>query len=261
MKAAGSNPAYLRGSPDRHLVIAKNHIHLTRGPKKGLHRPSINVTFRSAAQNYGPKVVGILLSGMLDDGASGLWEISRHGGVGIIQDPDEAQCPSMPLNALRDAPIHFRLPSSGIAPVLLRLVEGGAVPATMTNEGARPEQFSGLTCPECHGPLFREDLTSSLVEFRCRVGHVFSPHSLLEEHTSTQERKLYEAILSLEDGEILTEFMADRVEGTHREQLLQEAAQLKQHAAGIRKMIAERVMPALDPAVGKKERSGIVPAS
>ncbi len=66
--------------PDHHLVVANEHLHLTRSPKEGLHRPSINVTFRSAANAYRERVVGVLLSGLLDDGASGLWEIAREGG-------------------------------------------------------------------------------------------------------------------------------------------------------------------------------------
>src|SRR5690349_14667475 len=81
-------------APDHHLMIGDDHLHLTRGPKEGLHRPSINVTFRSAAQTHGERAIGVLLSGMQDDGASGLWEITRNGGVAIIQDPSEAEYPA-----------------------------------------------------------------------------------------------------------------------------------------------------------------------
>src|SRR3954454_6486513 len=85
--------------PDRHLLVADGHIHLTRGPKEGLHRPSINLTFRSAAAAYGRRVIGVVLSGMLDDGAAGLWDIAAHGGVSIVQDPEEAKFPAMPASA------------------------------------------------------------------------------------------------------------------------------------------------------------------
>jgi two-component system, chemotaxis family, protein-glutamate methylesterase/glutaminase len=234
--------------PDRHMLIGHNHIHLTRGPKEGLHRPSINISFRSAAQAYGQRVVGVLLSGMLDDGASGLWEIGRHGGVTVIQDPSEAEFPSMPLNALMDAPVHFKLSSEQIGPILERMVRGEEVPTLSPsgNEQAH-EHFSGFTCPECRGPLYQKRLGKSLEEFRCRVGHIFSPKVLLEEHTSIQERKLYEAIVALEEGADLAEHMAKTSDAEQRNQFQIEAEQLRHHSAAIRRMIEERVIPSADP--------------
>jgi two-component system chemotaxis response regulator CheB len=114
--------------PDHHLLITEGHIHLTRGPTEGLHRPSINVTFRSAAVTYGPRVIGIVLSGMLDDGAAGLWEIAQGGGLTIVQDPDEAPFPSMPLNALEDAAVDYRLKVAEIGKLITELVTGTTQP-------------------------------------------------------------------------------------------------------------------------------------
>src|SRR5262249_51227143 len=113
--------------PDRHVLLAQDHIHLTRGPKEGLQRPSINLTFRSAAGAFGDRVVGVLLSGVLDDGASGLWDIAARDGVTIIQDPEEAAFPSMPMNAWEDAPINFKVRVQQIAPLLAKLVAGQEV--------------------------------------------------------------------------------------------------------------------------------------
>jgi two-component system chemotaxis response regulator CheB len=234
--------------PDRHLLIANGHFHLTRGPKEGLQRPSINVTFRSAAHSRGERVIGLLLSGMLDDGASGLWEIAHHGGVALIQDPNDAEFPSMPLSALQDAPVHHRLRSDEMSSMLQRLVAGEDAANVLTDGDSRsPDQFSGITCPECRGPLFRRDITARLSEFRCRVGHIFSPEVLLAEHTSTQEKKLYEAQLALQEGADLAEYMAARVASDQRERYMEEAAQLRQYAAGIRDMIENRTMPAIEP--------------
>ena len=114
--------------PDRDLVIAKEHICLTRGPKEGLHPPSINMTFRSAALTYGNRVVGVLLSGMLNDGTSGLWEIAKHGGVTVVQDPAEAQFPSMPLSAVRDVPVDYRVRTGEMGDLLTGLAFGAKIP-------------------------------------------------------------------------------------------------------------------------------------
>jgi two-component system chemotaxis response regulator CheB len=226
--------------------LAENHVHISRGPKEGLQRPSINVTFRSAARSYGKRVIGVLLSGMLDDGASGLWEIARQGGVTIVQDPDEARFPSMPVNALRDAPVDFRVRAAEIAPLLRSLVSGGAVPHQIEalRQSVDAARFSGFSCPECQGPLWEEP--GELHEFRCRVGHVFPLKTLISEHTATQERKLYAAILALEEGAELAEYAMDKAGDARRAALRTEAAQLRSHAAGIRKLMEERLTPPVD---------------
>ena len=232
--------------PDRHLMIANEHLHITRGPKEGLHRPSINMTFRSAAKSYDSRVIGVLLSGMLDDGASGLWEIARLGGVTIVQDPDQAPFPSMPLNALRDVPIDYRVRAEEIGPLIQCLVAGERVSKAVNRAQPRSseEKFSGFTCPECHGPLWES--RGGPLEFYCRVGHVFPLKTLIDEHTSTQERRLYEAIVALEEGAALSELALPHMEPERREGLQREAVQLRQHAAAIRKMLEERISPALD---------------
>src|SRR5436309_12607611 len=86
--------------PDQHMLIEPGRIHLARGPKENRTRPAVNPLFRSAAAAYDGRVVGVILSGSLDDGAAGLWEIKRRGGMAIVQDPEEAEFPSMPRNAL-----------------------------------------------------------------------------------------------------------------------------------------------------------------
>jgi two-component system, chemotaxis family, protein-glutamate methylesterase/glutaminase len=225
--------------PDYHLVIAKDHFHLTRGPKEGLHRPSINVTFRSAAASYGPSAVGVLLSGMLDDGASGLWEIVKHGGVSIVQDPNEALFSSMPMAALQDFPVHYTLRAAEIGALLNRVICGEQeVPRVSgAHQQAESQRLTGFTCPECRGPLFEKG--GGVVEFYCRVGHVFSLPSLLEEIASTQERKMYEAIVALREGADMAQYAAEKLEIPDR-QLLEEAEQLRGYADSIREMLENR---------------------
>lgn len=172
--------------PDRHLIISPDHIHLSRGPKEGLQRPSINVTFRSAAAAYGNRVIGVLLSGMLDDGAAGIWEIAKRDGVTVVQDPSEAPFPSMPLNALNDAIVHHTLKVSEIGARLPLFVSGEVAPKSeRPRMERRMSHFAGITCPECRGPLYE---TGEPMEFRCRVGHVMSLQTLFDEHTSVQEK-------------------------------------------------------------------------
>lgn len=227
-------------------MVSEGHIHLSRGPKEGLQRPSINVAFRSAAASYGSRVIGVLLSGMLDDGAAGIWEIGRRGGVTIVQDPAEAQFPSMPLNALNDAIVHHTMTVSQIGPALSRLVReevmlqlGGSesVPAGETH------RFSGFTCPECRGPLYEGGQPS---EYRCRVGHTLSLKTLFEEHTSTQERKLYEAVVALEEGADLAERMALSNSSLEQQELRKEAEELRRGANLIRGLVEKRTMPPSD---------------
>src|SRR3954451_21393511 len=87
--------------PDFHLLLdEENKIQLWRGPKENRHRPAINASFRSAAVNYRDRVIGVILSGMLDDGATGLWWIKHYGGVAVVQDPVQTQFPDMPCAAL-----------------------------------------------------------------------------------------------------------------------------------------------------------------
>lgn len=229
--------------PDRHLLISDRHIHLSRGPKEGLQRPSINVTFRSAADACGARVIGVVLSGMLDDGAAGLFEIAKRNGIAIVQDPAEAQFPSMPLNALKDATVHYTLPVSEIGQTLIRLA-GELVISTPRGKEVvdrKMTHFSGLTCPECRGPLYED---GQIPELRCRVGHVLSLKTLFEEHTSTQERKLYEAIVALEEGADLADRVASTEEGPKQAELKKEAEQLRRSAGVIRKLIEERTAPA-----------------
>jgi two-component system chemotaxis response regulator CheB len=232
--------------PDRHLLIANNHVHLTRGPKEGLHRPSINVTFRSAAVTHGPRVIGIVLSGLLDDGAAGLWEIAQEGGTTIVQDPEDAAFPSMPLNAIEDARVDFRLKATEMGKVVTDLVNGTEEPGR--DQGSRPveahQQYMGFTCPECRGPLYTQE-RGGPVEFRCRVGHVMSLKTLLDEENSMQERKLYEAIVALEEGADLAEYASGQVSSAEADRLRNEAVQLRKHAAAVRQIIENRMNEAL----------------
>src|SRR3954447_2621977 len=104
--------------PDRHLLAGRDHVHVRRGPLENLSRPAIDPLFRSAAAHCSTRVIGVLLSGMLDDGTAGLWAIKRCGGVAVVQDPRDAAYPAMPRNALAKVEVDHVLPSRELAPVL-----------------------------------------------------------------------------------------------------------------------------------------------
>lgn len=109
-------------SPDRHLIVEDGHIGVTRGPKENRSRPSIDTLFRSAAYSYGPGVVGVVLSGMLDDGTSGLWTVKRRGGVAVVQSPEDAEYDSMPRNALEQVAVDHVVPVRELSRLLQVLV-------------------------------------------------------------------------------------------------------------------------------------------
>ena len=115
--------------PDQHMLVDGNRIRLQHGPKEHHARPAIDPLFRSAAATHGPRVIGVLLSGRLDDGTAGLGAIKASGGVAVVQDPDDAEHPEMPRNALAHVEVDCCVPGSELARTLLRLVAGPLTPA------------------------------------------------------------------------------------------------------------------------------------
>ena len=185
---------------DHHLTLENGRVRVQRGPRENRHRPAIDPLFRTAAREYGPRVVGVLLSGMLDDGSAGMLAVRGRGGVAIIQDPQEAKWSQMPGRALRYAGADFVLRAKEIGPKIVSLT---ASEVTMTGRGHGSERNrpvgddpesnleasngnegegtpSVFACPECHGVLW-ELKENELVRFRCRVGHSYGPESLSKE--------------------------------------------------------------------------------
>ena len=110
--------------PDFHLLLRKGKMGVLRGPKENFHRPAVDPLFRSAARFFGPRTIGIVLSGGQDDGAAGLFSIKSHGGLAIVQDPNDAPFPEMPTNALLAATVDFRVPAIEIAKIIFNLTGG-----------------------------------------------------------------------------------------------------------------------------------------
>jgi two-component system chemotaxis response regulator CheB len=227
--------------PDRHLVIEPRVVRTTRGPKENRFRPAIDPLFRSAAQTYGPRVIGVILTGYLDDGTAGLWTIKQLGGTTIVQDPKDALVPSMPENALAHVTVDYCLPLEEIAPLLVRLTteqveeEEGEfqVPKEVEIEvNIAKEQRalevgvlelgepSNYACPECHGVLLQVK-DGDLFRFRCHTGHAYSVESLLADITHKMDEALWISIRAYEEGELFMRRMAEHLGEKHNGQTAQ----------------------------------------
>jgi len=129
--------------PDHHLTIEDGKVRVLRGPRENRHRPAIDPLFRTAAREYGPRVVGVILSGLQDDGSAGLYTIKRRGGVTIVQDPNDALWKAMPSQALEYAKPDYVLPAADIAPTILKLVNPQEVESAMAKRNSSSRKSNG----------------------------------------------------------------------------------------------------------------------
>lgn len=192
---------------DRHMLIQDGHVCTSQGPKENRVRPAIDALFRSAARAYGARVIGVVLTGMLDDGTAGLLAIKAQGGLAIVQQPSDAAYPSMPQSALRYVKTDYCLPLSEIAAKLVQLVADPVADEPLPSFRLETEyrislgdteaiqqiaalgKLSPFTCPDCHSVLW-ELREKDFIRFRCRMGHAQSAHSLLASQDETIENML-----------------------------------------------------------------------
>ena len=204
--------------PDRHLLLEAGRIRLTKGPKENRFRPAVDPLFRSAAYAYGARVVGVVLTGALDDGTAGLWAIKDRGGIAVVQDPAEAEQSSMPSSALNNVQVDYCLPISEIPPLLVTLTQQSRrasrqfavskqleieTKIALGDDSAELDvtqlgKISEFTCPDCHGSL-TEINNGTLQRFRCHTGHSFGSGSLLAELTDSVEQSLWTTIRAVEE--------------------------------------------------------------
>jgi two-component system chemotaxis response regulator CheB len=202
--------------PEQHMLVSDGRIELTRGPRENWSRPALDPLFRTAAAAYGEAVVGVVLTGRLNDGAAGLYEIKRMGGIAIVQDPADAEAPSMPQSAIAAVPVDFRLPVREIAPCLIKLAEEArsATPARRTEPAMDPQKRSltpplAQTCPECGGAM-REEALGPLTRFRCHIGHIMTAEVLVAAQTLVLENQLASTLRLLNERAALCREMADK---------------------------------------------------
>jgi two-component system chemotaxis response regulator CheB len=218
--------------PDYHMIVEGNLLRVIQGPRENLHRPAIDPLFRSAAASYGRRVIGVILTGALDDGTSGLMVVDAHGGAAIVQDPRTAVFSSMPESALEQVPSAQVLPLQEMGERLVQLVQE-ELPESMCRSSREPDaettqeikiaelhmsafkeenhpgQPSPFACPDCGGVLW-EIQDNGFLRFRCRVGHAFTARHLGAEQRHAIETALWAALRALEESASLYSRMAER---------------------------------------------------
>lgn len=127
---------------DRHLLLVDGRMELSHGPRENYARPAIDPLFRAVAEAYGPDAIGVVLTGRLNDGTAGLFEIKRRGGRAIVQDPASAEAPGMPRSALENVAVDFCLPLSEIARQIVRFCRDSTA--------AEPRDRGDVAMPEHH---------------------------------------------------------------------------------------------------------------
>jgi two-component system chemotaxis response regulator CheB len=239
--------------PDRHLVVEGDRVRVVLGPKENGHRPAADTLLRSVAESFGPRSAGVVLSGTMDDGAAGLRAIRAVGGLALVQDPEQAAFPSMPLAAMAEANPQVVAPVQNI---VARLTEWLATLPEQSPEAAvsapSPQPSDGsdlteMTCPECGGTLWLSDAYGAQ-RFRCRVGHTFSHDGLILGKQAALEHALWAAIVALEERADLSLRIIKRLRGTAQESRLdryrQDAEMAQERAEFLRRMIRDLVQDA-----------------
>lgn len=204
-------------SPDHHLLVHRDRVLIRRGPRENRTRPAVDPLFRSAGVAFGSRVIGIVLSGALDDGASGLRAIRCCGGIGVAQDPAEAEWPGMPQSAIERGEVDHVLTLDAMPALLARLSAEPAQPSpptpldiateariaereftTVSDDTQAVAKPTTLSCPECGGGL-SEIHDGAALRFRCQVGHAYSPDSMEEAQAEAMEKALWVALRTHED--------------------------------------------------------------
>lgn len=239
---------------DRHLLVEDHVIQLSRGPRENRHRPAVDPLFRSAARAHRERVIGVILTGALDDGSAGLFAVKSRGGIAVVQDPMDAREPGMPQNALRSVDVDHCVSLDKIAPLLVKLTKAKTTKnrkaskdpkkrGLMTEQkkpGFRDDAVS-FVCPECQGPLY-ECREGRVMKFACQVGHSFSAESLTVAHSDALDRALWIAVRTLNERIAIHEALAERSKEIPKTAMRQtEAAASAAHDVKLIREIIERL--------------------
>jgi two-component system, chemotaxis family, protein-glutamate methylesterase/glutaminase len=264
--------------PDFHLLVERKCIRLVRGPRENGHRPAIDPMFRSASVAFGPRVIGVVLTGNLDDGTSGLAAIKRHRGLTLVQDPEDALFPSMPQSAIEHVEVDRVAPIRSMWAALDALMktsiqgrEHSIMPEDVTeNELAagnlsaiqqperHPGHVSAFSCPDCGGVLW-ELTDGDFVRYRCRVGHAWTGEGLVAKQSDTLDDALWTALRALEESISLSHQLANRHRGRGNVNLAsrfeRQTSEMEERAEVIRTALMQKRGIQVTPDAGETERA------
>jgi two-component system, chemotaxis family, protein-glutamate methylesterase/glutaminase len=290
--------------PDQHLFIERaataelGVLRLVHGPRENRSRPAIDPLFRSAALAFGRRVIGVVLSGALDDGTAGLWAIKDCGGLAVVQDPTDALVSSMPSHAIDEVGADHVLPASAMGALLGELARKSigshtppssvtavhlhsgndtgqeerddlkrAVAISRLDEDAhlaseRPGVPSRFACPDCGGVLWAAGAPGGPLHFRCETGHAYNAATLAEGQTEAVEGAMWAALRALEDKAELARLRAglarERGLESHAEQYDVQLQAAQEHGSAIRALLRLDGRHGIRPAV--PESNGVPPA-
>jgi two-component system chemotaxis response regulator CheB len=241
--------------PDFHLLVKKRTMRVTKGARENRHRPGVDPLFRSAAAAHGSSVIGVVLTGMLDDGTAGLIAIGKCGGVTVVQDPKDASYPEMPRSALNNLEVDHCVPLAKMGRLLERLVREAPGKARPIPQDVRTEakiaervlsdvaQVNGLgsqvpyNCPNCGGVLWEMD-NAGVKRYRCHTGHSFTANSLLISQNEKIEETLWISLRMFEERKNLLNNMAEtEIRSKGKSAYAQRAKETGVHIDRIRAML------------------------
>ena len=235
-------------SPNHHLLVKKNKVILGRGPEENRWRPSIDVLFRSAAAAYSTRVIGVVLTGSLDDGTAGMLAIKRSGGICIVQDPNEAEYPDMPLSVLNNMEVDYCIPLHQMGDTIFEITKSNpeeiAAPQDVIIESEIAERVvvdyenvkqlgvkSIYACPDCGGGLWDIDKQNGQTDrYRCHIGHSYSEQDLEVKQGVILESTLWTALRIMEERRNLLKKMED---DNNNKGLSKMAASYREKGTGI----------------------------
>jgi two-component system, chemotaxis family, protein-glutamate methylesterase/glutaminase len=245
--------------PNQHLVVGKGEVHLSNAATENRWRPSIDVLFRTAAANYSNRVIGIVLTGLLNDGTSGMSGIKRVGGFTIVQDPNEAEYPDMPLSVLKVMEVDHCVSLSEIGAVLKEITSNNPgkkqpVPDDLKTEAEVMDnmittvqsaenmgRLSPYTCPDCGGVLFLHE-QDAITKLKCHIGHSYSIRDLLIKQVDEVEKSLWVAVRVLEQRKEMLESLASKYHKTGNNRTAKEyeqrSAELNTHIDTLKNVIS-----------------------
>ncbi|MCE7071868.1 chemotaxis protein CheB [Dyadobacter sp. CY327] len=240
---------------DHHLMIGDDQkILVTKGAQENRSRPAIDPLFRSAAVVFGSNVIGVLLTGYLDDGTAGMIAIKRCGGTCIVQDPSDAEYPDMPANAIKQVDVDFCLPLMEMGGLLYQLLaakpeKSGPIPKDILTEAKIAKRVLSdlpavnslgdqvpFNCPGCGGVLWKVD-KGPLTRYRCHTGHAYTAQTLIAEQTLKIEETMWTALRMFEERRNLLTTFAKEQTGAIKKSALERAELSQVHIDRIKAIL------------------------